>query len=72
MLATSDGIDLTQRSPIQRFEEATRLKLALLERKREVLLRMRREGTIDDLVERRVEAHLDLEEVRLRGVEQLD
>lgn len=72
MLATSTGIDLTQRSPIQRFEEATRLKLALLERKREVLLRMRREGTIDDLVERRVEAHLDLEEVRLRGVEQLD
>lgn len=72
MLATSDGIDLTQRSPIQRFEEATRLKLALLERKREVLLRMRRGGTIDDLVERRVEAHLDLEEVRLRGVEQLD
>ncbi len=72
MLATSTGIDLTQRSPIQRFEEATRLKLALLERKREVLLRMRREGTIDDLVERRVEAHLDLEEVRLGGVEQLD
>ncbi|WP_312677790.1 Na+/H+ antiporter [Microbacterium sp.] len=72
MLASSTGIDLTQRSPLVRFEEATRLKLALLERKREVLLRMRREGTIDDLVERRVEAHLDLEEVRLRGVEQLD
>jgi len=72
MLATSDGIDLTQRSPIQRFEEATRLKLALLERKREVLLRMRRDGTIDDLVVRRVEAHLDVEELKLRGIDQLD
>lgn len=72
MLATSDGIDLTQRSPLVRFEEATRLRLALLERKREVLLRMRREGTIDDLVVRRVEAHLDVEELKLRGIDQLD
>lgn len=72
MLATSEDIDLTQRSPIVRFEEASRLKLAVLDRKRDVLQRMRREGTIDDLVVRRVEAHLDLEEVRLRGIEQLD
>ncbi|MCT9002727.1 Na+/H+ antiporter [Microbacterium memoriense] len=72
MLATSSGIDLTQRSPITRFEEASRLKLALLQRKRDVLLRMRREGTIDDLVERRVETHLDFEELRLRGVEHPD
>ncbi|MBN9225306.1 MAG: Na+/H+ antiporter [Microbacterium sp. SCN 70-27] len=72
MLATSSGIDLTQRSPLARFEEMTRLKLALLDRKRTVLMRLRREGTIDDLVERRVEAHLDLEELRLRGVDQSD
>jgi CPA1 family monovalent cation:H+ antiporter len=72
MLATSDGIDLTQRSPLARFEEMTRLKLALLDRKRTVLLRLRREGTIDDLVVRRVEAHLDLDELRLRGVDQSD
>lgn len=72
MLATSDGIDLTQRSPITRFEEATRLTLAVLDRKRSVLLRLRREGTIDDLVARRIEAHLDLEEVRIRGIEQFD
>lgn len=72
MLATSDGIDLTQRSPITRFEEATRLTLAVLDRKRSVLLRLRREGTIDDLVARRIEGHLDLEEVRIRGIEQLD
>lgn len=70
MLAASSGIDLTQRSPITRFEEATRLRLALLDRKREVLLRMRRDGTIDDLVERRVETHLDFEELRLRGGDQ--
>lgn len=72
MLAESDGIDLTQRSPITRFEEATRLTLAVLDRKRSVLLRLRREGTIDDLVARRIEGHLDLEEVRIRGIEQLD
>ncbi len=72
MLATSDGIDLTQRSPIQKHEEATRLRLALLDRERAVLHRMRREGTIDDLVVRRIEAHLDLEEMRLSGIEQLD
>lgn len=72
MLATSSGIDLTQRSPITRFEEASRLKLALLQRKRDVLLRMRRDGTIDDLVERRVETHLDFEELRLRGIEHPD
>ena len=35
-----------------------------------VLQRLRREGTIDDLVVRRVEARLDLDELRLRGVDQ--
>ncbi|MFT4210313.1 MAG: Na+/H+ antiporter [Microbacterium sp.] len=72
MLAISDGIDLTQRSPLIRHEEATRLKLALLDRKREVLLRLRREGTVDDLVVRRVQAGLDLEEIRVRGIEEID
>ena len=72
MLATSEDIDLTQRSPIVRFEEASRLRLALLDRKREVLMRLSREGTIDDLVMRQVEGYLDLEEVRLRGIEQTD
>ncbi|WP_294945398.1 Na+/H+ antiporter [uncultured Microbacterium sp.] len=72
MLAASTGIDLTQRSPLVRFEEMTRLKLALLERKREVLLRLRREGTVDDLLARRLEAHLDAEELRLSGYDDLD
>ncbi len=72
MLAASTGIDLTQRSPLTRFEEMTRLKLALLDRKREVLLRLRREGTVDDLLARRLEAHLDAEELRLSGFDDLD
>ena len=72
MIATSDDIDLTQRSPITRYEEATRLRLAVLERKRAVLHRLRREGTIDDLVVRRIEDHLDIDELRLRGVDPLE
>ncbi|WP_296192704.1 Na+/H+ antiporter [uncultured Microbacterium sp.] len=70
ILAVSEDIDVTQRSPLVRFEEATRLKLALLDRKRDVLLRLRREGTVDDLVVRRVEGQLDFEELRVRGIEQ--
>jgi len=72
MLAASTGIDLTQRSPLVRFEEMTRLKLALIDRKREVLLRLRREGTVDDLLARRLEAHLDAEELRFSDVDDLD
>ncbi|MBM3716531.1 MAG: Na+/H+ antiporter, partial [Actinobacteria bacterium] len=69
MIAVSDDIDLTQRSPLTRHQEAQRLRLAILDRKREVLLRLRREGTIDDLVARKILAGLDLEEIRTRGVE---
>jgi CPA1 family monovalent cation:H+ antiporter len=72
MLAVSTDIDLTQRSPVVRHEEHTRLKLALLDRKREVLLRLRGEGVVDDLIVRRVQGRLDLEEVRLRGIEAYD
>ncbi|WP_067245503.1 Na+/H+ antiporter [Microbacterium resistens] len=71
MIASSTDVDLRQRSPILRHEEHTRLKLAMLDRKREVLRGLRRAGTVDDLVVRRVSARLDLEEVRLRGVEEL-
>ena len=67
LLASSTDVDVAQRSPIVRFDEASRLRLALLGRKREVLLRLRREGTIDDLVARRLQSGLDLEELRLDG-----
>ncbi|WP_120494006.1 Na+/H+ antiporter [Microbacterium phyllosphaerae] len=72
MLATSIDVDVMQRSPLLRHEEHTRLKLALIDRKREVLLGLRREGTVDDLVVRRIAARLDLEQVRLQGIEEYD
>ena len=72
MIATSADVDLAQRSPLVRHEEHTRLKLALLDRKREVLLGLRGAGTVDDMVVRRISARLDLEQVRLQGIEELD
>lgn len=72
MIATSADVDLAQRSPLVRHEEHTRLKLALLDRKREVLLGLRSAGTVDDMVVRRISARLDLEQVRLQGIEELD
>ena len=41
------------------------LRIALLAEKRAVLVQLRREGRIDDLVLRRIQADLDVEEVRL-------
>jgi CPA1 family monovalent cation:H+ antiporter len=72
MIATSADVDLAQRSPLIRHEEHTRLKLALIDRKREVLLGLRGAGTIDDIVVRRISARLDLEQVRLQGIEEYD
>ncbi|WEK60359.1 MAG: Na+/H+ antiporter [Candidatus Microbacterium colombiense] len=72
MIATSTDVDVLQRSPLIRHEEHTRLKLALLDRKREVLLGLRRTGTVDDVVVRRIAARLDLEQVRLQGIEEFD
>ncbi|GAA4477598.1 Na+/H+ antiporter [Microbacterium panaciterrae] len=72
MIATSENVDLMQRSPLIRHEEFSRLKLALLDRKREVLLGLRRSGTVDDLVVRRISARLDLEQLRLQGLEEFD
>ncbi|MDQ0728922.1 Na+/H+ antiporter [Microbacterium sp. W4I20] len=72
MIATSADVDLAQRSPLIRHEEHTRLKLALLDRKREVLLGLRGAGTVDDMIVRRISARLDLEQVRLQGIEDYD
>ncbi|MFE7197474.1 Na+/H+ antiporter [Microbacterium oxydans] len=72
IIATSTDVDLAQRSPLVRHEEHTRLKLALLDRKREVLLGLRGAGTVDDIVVRRISARLDLEQVRLQGIEDYD
>lgn len=72
MLMTSTDIDPTQRSPLIRHEELSRLKLAVLARKREVLVGLRRSGAVDDLVVSRISAELDLEQVRLQGVESFE
>ncbi|TCL77867.1 MULTISPECIES: Na+/H+ antiporter [unclassified Rathayibacter] len=59
-------------SPGQQHEEYVRAKLALLDRKREVLLRLRREGAVDDTVARTVQTRLDVEELRLSGADPID
>ena len=59
-------------SPLARDEEYRRLRLALLDRKREVLLRLRREGAIDDSIARRVQTRIDIEELRLTGLDPVD
>jgi Na+/H+ antiporter len=66
------AVAVAEQSPLTRNEEYGRLRLALLDRKREVLLRLRREGTIDDSVARRVQTRIDIEELRLTGVEPPD
>ena len=72
MVATSTDVDLEQRSPLIRHDEYSRLKLAMLEQKREVLRNLRRSGAIDDLVVYRISARLDLDQIRLEGIEELD
>jgi NhaP-type Na+/H+ or K+/H+ antiporter len=69
---TPTRVGLSEYAPLIRNEEYTRLRVALLERKREVLLRMRHDGTIDDSVARRIQTRLDIEELRLIGVEPID
>lgn len=54
------------------LDEHTRLRLAVLARKREVLLRLRRDGTVDDAVARRIQTRLDIEELRLTGPDFLE
>ena len=72
MVATSADVDLAQRSPLIRHDEFSRLKLAVLAHERAVLLDLRRSGAVDDLIVRRISANLDLEQVRVQGIEQLD
>ncbi|WP_308113235.1 Na+/H+ antiporter [Antribacter soli] len=59
-------------SPPSRHEELTRLRLAVLDHKREVLTRFVREGVVDGSVALQIQMRLDVEELRLTGVEPLD
>ena len=49
---------------VQHDDQYTSLSLALIGRRREALLELRDEQRIDDIVLRRVQARLDIEEVR--------
>jgi Na+/H+ antiporter len=53
-------------------DDETRLRLAALTPKRDALLHLRREGTVDDSVARRIQTRLDVEEQRLTGVDPVD
>jgi hypothetical protein len=65
-------VTVSEASPLARSEEYTRLRRAVLDRRREVLIRLRHESTIDDSVARRIQTRLDIEELRLSGVEPLN
>lgn len=57
---------------MQSRQEEIALRQAVLERKREALLGLRLDGTVDDTVARRLQTRLDVEEQRLTGVENID
>ena len=65
-------VQLDEYSPLARNEEYTRLRIAMLDRKREALLRLRHSGTIDDSVARDIQTRLDIEELRLTGIDPID
>jgi Na+/H+ antiporter len=68
--ALKDGSDPA--TTTQSRQEETTLRHAILERKREALLKLRLAGTVDDTVARRLQTRLDVEEQRLTGVESID
>jgi CPA1 family monovalent cation:H+ antiporter len=49
--------------------DETRMRLRILDRKRQVLVQLRRDGVIDDAIARQFQTRLDVEEQRLTGVE---
>jgi Na+/H+ antiporter len=63
-------VDMT--TPLTRDEEYRRLRLAVLDRKREVLIRLHRDGVVDDSIVRQVQTRLDIEELRLSAVEPVE
>lgn len=68
----SGTVQVDEYSPLTRNEEYTRLRVAMLDRKREALLRLRHSGTIDDSVAREIQTRLDVEELRLTGIDPID
>jgi monovalent cation/hydrogen antiporter len=64
VLASSDP-DTTDDSATRRDQQYTALRLVLIAAKRAAVVRLRDERRIDDAVLRQVQAHLDIEEIRL-------
>lgn len=62
VIGADDSVD---DEPLRRNEEYVRLRLAILARKHDAVLALRDQGAIDDPVLQRVQARLDLEELRL-------
>lgn len=69
LIASSTDVDLMQLSPLVMHEQHVKLHLALLDRQKEVLLRLQREGAVDNLVALQIRSRMDGLEVKLRGVE---
>ncbi|WP_214323958.1 Na+/H+ antiporter [Nonomuraea sediminis] len=63
LIVRADGTEVEP--AVQRDRDYTALRLALLARKRAVILRLRDEHRIDDTVLRQLQAALDMEEIRL-------
>lgn len=61
-----------RKTPARFAEEETRLRQAVLDRKREALLKLRLTGAVDDIVARRIQTGFDIEEQRLTGVDPID
>jgi CPA1 family monovalent cation:H+ antiporter len=53
-------------------EQARRLRMTAITHKRDVLNRLRRDGSIDDAVALRLQTRLDVEELRLTGIDHFD
>jgi CPA1 family monovalent cation:H+ antiporter len=57
---------------LQRADQYTTLRRALIAHKRATIIRLRDDDVIDDTVLRQVQAQLDLEDVRLSGPQQVE
>jgi Na+/H+ antiporter len=66
LVAADEEPDQEHDSRAHSVEQEKALRLALLERKRAAVLRLRDQQRIDDTVLRQIQARLDVEEIRLR------
>jgi monovalent cation/hydrogen antiporter len=70
LLAHQDGDD--DDPSVQRADQYTRLRRAVIAHKRATVIRLRDTDVVDDTVLRRIQAQLDAEDVRLSGPQEVD